>query len=172
MTVESCVTVSLLFGATPEEQSAGVTVAWLHGEHDAFTATQLSEAIRRAVDVDGTDVTLDLRDVTFMSAATVGVIVDARNLLEARSLTLRLRCPSRSAWHILELSGLSGLFDNDRWVRDRYTFGCALGSWVKVPTLPSDAELLAGVGHAGDHTQGEAPTETLTTISVDGMFAP
>jgi anti-anti-sigma factor len=139
MTVESCLSVSLLFGATPEEQSAGVTVVWLHGEHDAFTATQLSEAIRRAVDVDGMDVTLDLSDVTFMSAATIRVIVDSGKLLEAKSLTLRLRCPSLCAWRIIELSGLCGLFDNDKWVRDRYTFGCALGSWVKVPVLPSES---------------------------------
>jgi anti-anti-sigma factor len=79
MSIVACVTVSLLFGATCEEQAGGVTVVWLHGEHDASNAVEVSEAIRRALDVDEADVTLDLCDVTFMSAATVGVIVAAND---------------------------------------------------------------------------------------------
>jgi anti-anti-sigma factor len=122
MSIESCVSVSLLFGATVEEQLAGVTVVWLHGEHDASTATQLSEAIRRAVDLDGMDVTLDLSDVVFMSAQTIAVITHANNSCEKQLLTLRLRNPSRSAQRIIELCGLEALVQEDEYRNDGRKF--------------------------------------------------
>lgn len=136
MSTDPSVTVSLLFGATHEEQAAGSTVVWLHAEHDASNIRELSEAIRRAVYIDGTHVILDLSDVTFMCAATVGVIVEAKSLLDALALTLRLRRPSRYARRIIELCNLSQLFEGDELNRDYNSKADALRSWVAVPALP------------------------------------
>ena len=89
-----------------------VTVISLHGEHDASTATDLSETIRETIDLHGTDLILDLRNVTFMSAATIGVIINANNLCQARSLTLRLRQPLPCARRIIKLCDLHALVEN------------------------------------------------------------
>jgi anti-anti-sigma factor len=155
MPIVPCVTVALLFGATPDEQDYGVTVVWLRGEHDASTARYLSEAIRRAVDVDDADVMLDLRDVTFMSCATVGVIVKAKTLCKARSLTLRVRRPSRCARRLLDLCSLNTLIlDDDCVTTERPT---ALRSWVAVPTLTREAD------RVGEPSDEHVPATILTS---------
>ena len=145
MFVVPCVAVSLLSGAAYKEQHGRETVVWLSGEHDASTATHLFEAIRRAIDLDGADIVLDFRDVTFMSAATVTVVVSATNLCEARSLSLRLRRLSPCARRIIELCDLNRLVDsvdsNER-VEQGNASGDALRSWVQVPTIKREPGLL------------------------------
>ncbi len=51
MSRDPCVTVALLLGATHVERAGGVTGLYLHGEHDASNATELSNALRRAVNL-------------------------------------------------------------------------------------------------------------------------
>ncbi len=142
MFVVPCVTVSLLSGAAYKEQHGRETVVWLSGEHDASTATHLFEAIRRAIDLDGADIMLDFRDVTFMSAATITVIVSAKNLCEARSLSLRLRRLSPCARRLIELCDLDRLVDSNKRVEQGKASGDALRSWVQVPTLKRERGLL------------------------------
>jgi anti-anti-sigma factor len=169
MSIVSCVTVSLLFGATPAEQADGVTVVWLRGEHDASNARYLSEAIRRAVDVDGADVTLDLRDVTFMSCATVGVIVAARQLCEARSLKLRLRDPSRCARRLLDLCSLDALLLDGACGKNES--GDALRSWVAVPKLPRQADRVARPGHEHESATILTPVLPRPIVSVGDVVS-
>lgn len=115
------------------------TVVWLRGEHDTSTAVELSLVIAEAIALDDADVVVDLSDVEFMGAATVGVIVRSRELLRTRSRTLLLRSPSRCARRVLDLCDLSYVVDA----------GCgdvtltppapgALGTWVAVPATDRD----------------------------------
>jgi anti-anti-sigma factor len=84
------------------------TVVRLRGEHDMFTAAALSDILDRAIALDR-DVMVDLSGVEFMAAATVGVILGARESLRLRSRSLALRSPSRCARRVLELCGLEDL---------------------------------------------------------------
>jgi len=85
------------------------TIVFLRGEHDAATASELSETIARAIAADESDLVIDMHDVEFMSAATVGVIVRARTFLNRRSRSLTVRSPSRCVRRILALCELTDL---------------------------------------------------------------
>ncbi|HWM21755.1 MAG TPA: STAS domain-containing protein [Ilumatobacteraceae bacterium] len=85
------------------------TVVWLRGEHDVSTVAALSQTMARAIALDDGDLVIDLSGVDFMDAATVGVIVRARDFLELQSRTLALRSPSTSAARVLDLCDLADL---------------------------------------------------------------
>jgi anti-anti-sigma factor len=85
------------------------TVVWLWGEQDLATLAALSDTLARAVTSDDADVVVDLSDVLFMDAATLGTIVAARNQLRSQSRNLTLRAPSSSADRVLRLCGLTDL---------------------------------------------------------------
>jgi anti-sigma B factor antagonist len=82
------------------------TVVWLRGEHDLSTIHALSDALSRAIAVDDRDLVVDLSNVEFMGAATIGVLVRARLDVQARGRTLTLRAPSRVASRVLGLCGV------------------------------------------------------------------
>lgn len=109
----ACVSVSLLFGASAEEIHAGFTTVWMHGHHDRSTARELSEAIRRASDLDGADVMVDFSDVQSIDHAAVDVIVSATASLQQRSLVLLTRRPSLCTRRLVDTSGFAWLFQNE-----------------------------------------------------------
>ena len=115
-------------------RDAARTVVWLRGEHDVSTVAALSETMARAIAHDGADLVVDLSEVQFMGAATVGVIVRARELLRLRSRSLVLRSPSRCARRVLDLCGQSYLLDPRHVDATPIAGGApALGTWVAVP---------------------------------------
>ena len=87
------------------------TVVSLRGEHDAETAPALWNTLAGAVTLDDAALVVDLRDVSFMDAATIGVIIRTRNLLHLHSRSLIIRAPSSCARRVLVLCGLSHLLD-------------------------------------------------------------
>jgi anti-anti-sigma factor len=131
----SSVTVSCRSLGSFAERDADRTVVWLRGEHDVSTVDELSETMARAIALDDADVVVDLSEVLFMSAATVGVIIRAREFLRLESRSLSLRSPSKCAGRVVDLCGVSDLF-NPRAadaMRLSVTAG-ALSTWVAVPT--------------------------------------
>jgi anti-anti-sigma factor len=86
-------------------------VVRLRGEHDLATVTELSATLARAITLGDADLVVDLSQVEFMGAATVGVFAWARELLSARSRSLVLRSPSSSARRVLELCDLDSLVE-------------------------------------------------------------
>lgn len=108
------------------------TVIWLSGEHDMSTVAELSETIAQAIAIDDADLVVDLADVEYMGAATVGVLSRARELLRARSRSLVLRSPSGCARRVLELCGDADLLDQRAADVPPLT-GEALRTWVAVP---------------------------------------
>jgi anti-sigma B factor antagonist len=87
------------------------TVVWLSGEHDLSTVDALSQSLARAFALDDADVVLDLSGVQFMGAATIDIIVRAKDALDLRSRDLTLRSPSESAQRVVDLCGLADLVE-------------------------------------------------------------
>lgn len=78
-------------------------VVWLQGEHDIANVAPLREVLDGAAAADEVDVVVDLTDVTFISAATVGALVHARGSLREHSRDLVLRSPSECARRVLDV---------------------------------------------------------------------
>lgn len=87
------------------------TVVWLSGEHDLSTVDAFSQTLARVFALDDGDVVLDLSGVQFMGAATIDVIVRAKDALDLRSRVLTLRSPSVSAQRVVDLCGLADLVE-------------------------------------------------------------
>ncbi len=110
-------------------------VVWLRGAHDASTVAALCTIMARVIALDDADVVVDLSEVTFMGAATVGVIIRAEAFLRERSRSLTLRSPSTYARRILGLCGRGDLVElrsADATAATRS--GGAVGSGVAAPT--------------------------------------
>jgi anti-anti-sigma factor len=130
----SSVTVSRRHVTAFADRNPDRTVVWLRGEHDVSTVAALSETLARAIALDDADVVVDLSEVQFMGAATVAVIIRAREFLRLRSRSLVLRSPSECARRILDVCGHSDLLDPR--VADATPLtgpAGALGTWVVVP---------------------------------------
>jgi|SoiMethySBSTD1v2_1073268.scaffolds.fasta_scaffold546598_1 anti-anti-sigma factor len=93
-------------------RSAAANVVWIRGEQDVSTVAALSETLARAISLDDSDLVVDLSDVEFMSAATVGVLVRARQFLRSFSRSLQVQSPSTCARRILALCNLGDLLDD------------------------------------------------------------
>jgi anti-anti-sigma factor len=126
------------------------TVVWLRGEHDVSTVDALSETLAGAMALDDCDLVIDLSEMEFMGAATIGVLVRARDLLQSHSRSLVLRCPSRCARRILDLCGQGDLLEPRRAdaIPATGTAG-ALGTWVTVPTADRIDQPAEGAGRGG-----------------------
>jgi anti-anti-sigma factor len=113
-----------------------LSVVWLRGEHDLSTVGPLSEILARAIASGHGDLVVDLSEVQFMAAATVGVLRRARQLLGVQSRSLALRSPSRRARRVIELCGDADLIQIRVSVRPTYHLDqvtAATAAGVKVP---------------------------------------
>jgi anti-anti-sigma factor len=91
--------------------SNGPTRVWLTGEHDSSTARALWQSLAAAIAVNQADLVVDLSEVKFMDAAIVRVLIRARECLDQQSRKLVLQAPSRRAWRVLELCGLTAMVE-------------------------------------------------------------
>lgn len=117
-------------------RDADRTVVWLRGSYDVSSMAALAELMARAIAIDDGDLVVDLNQVQFIDAASVGVLVRVHEFLGRRSRSLALRFPSRSARSVLDACGLTDLLD-PRPVDATTTTGAAgaLGTWVAVPAV-------------------------------------
>jgi anti-anti-sigma factor len=100
------VTVSRRDPAGLAQQGPPQVVARLRGEHDLSTVAELSAALAQAMALGDTDLVVDLSRVELMTAATIGVLRRAQDLLALRSRSLVVRAPSARARRVLEVSDL------------------------------------------------------------------
>jgi anti-sigma B factor antagonist len=89
------------------------TVVWLEGEYDIATAVVLGATLANASSRDDADLVVDLSGVTFIDAATIGVLIRGGNGLRRESRSLTLRSPSRWARRLLDIWGLTALVEPD-----------------------------------------------------------
>ena len=86
-------------------------VVWLVGEQDIATVNELSDTLADVVSADAADLIVDLSEMTFMSAATIGEFIRIRDTLQGQNRNVALRSPSRFARRLLDLCGLEGLVE-------------------------------------------------------------
>ncbi|EST19014.1 STAS domain-containing protein [Streptomyces roseochromogenus] len=89
----------------------GTTVVSLHGAIDALTAPTLSERLDVLTACHRPDLVLDLRPVTFIDCAGLGVLCRTRNRTLARRGRLRLVTESAAFRRILRVTGLGDVFE-------------------------------------------------------------
>ena len=95
--------------ATSARLGADPTVILLRGKYDLTTMAALGEPLDRAMAQGDADLVIDLSEVQFMDATTIGVIIRARNHLRAESRSLVLRSPPPWARRVLDQCDLAGL---------------------------------------------------------------
>jgi anti-anti-sigma factor len=85
------------------------TVAYLHGELDAFSATRLRARLT-PVAIAGQDIVVDPAGLSFVDTAGVIGLVDLLGVATKAGGSLRLTKPPRLLRHLLALSGLNDVF--------------------------------------------------------------
>ena len=86
-------------------------VVWLRGDQDISTVADLSERLDVAAALGKGNLVVDLRQVHFIDAATVRVLVHCAARLRLQSRWLRLRDPQPFVRRVLGLCGLMDLVD-------------------------------------------------------------
>lgn len=130
-------------GSTPVDRDPEFTVVWVRGEHDLATKVSLVVAIARAAQRDDADLLVDLSEVTFMDASTIGALVGSRNRLRAHSQSLQLRAPSPPARRVLEMCDLAHLIHSDAAGMMHPTgASAALSTWVDVTPATSSPPIV------------------------------
>ncbi|MCX5204653.1 STAS domain-containing protein [Streptomyces sp. NBC_00237] len=89
-------------------RSGAMTVAVLRGELDLSAAHQVGPVLVRLVDGPGTDLVLDLRQVSFLDCGGIGMLCRVRNQALARQGRLRLVVDSPFLLRTLRVLGLEG----------------------------------------------------------------
>jgi len=103
--------------------AAGTTV-YVHGELDLDSQSRLRQALDDAVD-GSRPVCVDLADVSFVDAAGIHALVDARRAAERRGARLVLVAPSAAVRRILPFWSDTDTFET-RARRDGTASGAAL----------------------------------------------
>jgi anti-anti-sigma factor len=78
------------------------------GEFDIGTQPVLRQALSRAHAAD-VDVLLDLSEVTFVDASSLGVLMDTHRALAERGHTFRIVNPARAVARVLALTDLTAV---------------------------------------------------------------
>jgi anti-anti-sigma factor len=88
---------------------AGPIVVWLTGEHDTSTDGALCQTFARAIALGSTALVIDVSELGFMGASTLGTIVRAREYLRGRSGSLTVRSAPPFTRRIIDICGLNDL---------------------------------------------------------------
>ncbi len=97
-----------------EQPARRATVLELSGEIDLVTAPSLSARLDTLTASGRPDLVLDLRRVSFIDCAGLGVLCRVRNRTLARQGRLRLITDSSRFLRVLHHAGLSGVFEVQR----------------------------------------------------------
>ena len=110
----------------------GTVVVHLSGEHDIATDSAVRLTLARAIALGNATVVVDLSEVAFMGASTVGVMLAARESLRLQSRSLMVQAPSAIAQRVIALFSLAD-FVVPSATGPAGLGGQALSSWVGVP---------------------------------------
>jgi anti-sigma B factor antagonist len=94
-------------------QDADSVVVTPAGEADLYTVPRLRHALRQAIAMGRSRVIVDLDQLIFMDASTLGVLVDARRRMSEAGGSLQVRCHTRQGRRVLSVAGLDGLLQSD-----------------------------------------------------------
>ncbi len=93
--------------------SDGRSIVYVRGELDVYTATLLRRSLAELIAGGARDVVLDLRDLSFVSATGLGVVVGAARRLRHHGGTLALRSTPRSVRTLIVIAGWEEVLTED-----------------------------------------------------------
>lgn len=126
-------------GVTVERDGGRVRVR-MWGEHDLSTVGLLSTSLVEAIAANDQDVVVDLGDVVFMDASTVGALVHGRALLAGRDRRLTVQSPRPIQRRLLQICDLADLIEAADGTPPRSGATTPLETWVEVPATSRDLE--------------------------------
>ena len=149
-------------------------VVVMRGEHDPSTVASLAQMLSSAIAVDDGDLVVDVSEVPFLDASTLGVFVRTQNLLLDRSRALLVRSPSAFVRRLFDICDLGSLLEapDERAVAGDPARVGALDTWVAVPaTIPeqqpsprSPADTSTDAGTVGADYQRRTPPLALIGV--------
>ncbi|MDX8046304.1 anti-sigma factor antagonist [Gracilibacillus sp. S3-1-1] len=89
----------------------------LSGEIDAYTAPKLKEALLPLIEIKGTEVVVNMEDVSYMDSTGLGVFIGALKSSDANNSKLRLICLQDRVRRLFDITGLDGIINIDSSVR-------------------------------------------------------
>ena len=92
-------------------RSGEACVVTVRGEVDLANAADLESCLRRALDGSPSSVVLDLEALTFIDSSGLRVLVALSKEAESRSAEFELRNVPQHAQRVLDITGVSELFD-------------------------------------------------------------
>jgi anti-sigma B factor antagonist len=92
-------------------QTDGKASVVVSGELDMYTAPRLREELVGLTTRGSRDVTVDLEAVNFVDSTALGVLVGGLKRLRQLDGDLKLRSPSAQTFRVLELTGLTKVFE-------------------------------------------------------------
>jgi anti-sigma B factor antagonist len=87
-----------------------VSVVKVSGRVDSATAPEMEKALQNLIDLDRSQLVLDLQDTEYMSSAGLRVLVSMLKAAKKSGGDLRLASLSPRVKEVLELSGLTPVF--------------------------------------------------------------
>lgn len=81
------------------------------GEADVCAVPALQQALSEACDAGRSRIIVDLDQLAFMDASTLGVLVDARLLVCAAGGSLQVRCRAHRHRRLFAITGLDGMLE-------------------------------------------------------------
>ena len=96
---------------TEIEEQEGAVVLVVRGDVDVAVTAELTDALREAIGEDGRQVVVDLEFVDFIDSAGLGVLVGGLKRARTSHGDLVLVCTGRSVLKILEITGLTRVFE-------------------------------------------------------------
>lgn len=90
---------------------AGRTLVHPQGELDVSTSSRFRACLNEVMDGGATEVAVNLKDVTFIDSAGLGVLVGALKRLQGVDGRLLIVAPSRGVRKVLDLTGLTALVE-------------------------------------------------------------
>ncbi|HEY1358604.1 MAG TPA: STAS domain-containing protein [Thermoleophilaceae bacterium] len=89
----------------------GVTLLLAGGDIDMTASREFGRRLEAALRAAPGDVLLDLDGVIYLDSTALRALLHARKLAEEGSAGLALVCSNRSVLHVLDVTGLTEIFD-------------------------------------------------------------
>jgi len=93
------------------QHDQAIVVAQVAGEIDMLTGPALQSHFDTALAARPTRLIVDLSQVSFMGATALTVLINVKTVATHRGTTVKLRGVSRAAARVLQVAGLTHLFD-------------------------------------------------------------
>lgn len=93
------------------EEVNSQAIMTLKGEIDVYTAAKLKAELNELVNEHGSDVVVDLKDVTYMDSTGLGTFISGLKHSEKAGSTLRLIRANNRLFRLFKVTGLDDIID-------------------------------------------------------------